>query len=152
MKREIRNEIRPEIARRSRPTSSRTRKRSNEQCRQLFERTCSDGLAQDGILHRSASQQIVDVDGTSARWMLDSLGFSLTADGAGLAGKVMLEQLSQFEGRQLATFGTIGIPLMQGIIHASKGRYRGLLVRKEVKTYGARRRIEGRNRPARNRW
>lgn len=75
--------------------------------------------------------------------MLNSLGFSLTADGAQLAAKVMLEKLARFEGRQLATFGTIGIPLMQAIILASGGKYRGLLVRKEVKSYGARRRIEG---------
>ncbi len=100
-------------------------------------------VVQDGVLHRSASQTIVDVDGTSARWMLDSLGFSLTADGAHLAARVMLEELAHFEGRQLATYGTIGIPLMQAIILASKGKYRGLLVRKELKTYGARRRIEG---------
>ncbi len=100
-------------------------------------------VAQDGILHRSAAQPIVDVDGKSARWMLNSLGFSMTAGGAALAGQVMLEQLAKFESRQLATYGTIGIPLMQAIILASKGKYRGLLVRKEVKTYGSRRRIEG---------
>ena len=64
------------------------------------------------------------LDGGSARWMLYSLGFSLTGAGAQLAARAMLERLEGFEGRQLATYGTTGIPLMQSIILASGGRYR----------------------------
>src|SRR5271156_2251615 len=101
-------------------------------------------LLRDGVLHRSPTQQIVDVDGQSARWMLDSLGVSLTSGGAELAAQGLLKLLGRFEGRQLATYGAIGIPLLQAVVVASKGKYRGLLVRKEGKTYGARRRIEGR--------
>ncbi len=100
-------------------------------------------LLRDGVLRRSETQPIIDLDGQSARWMLDSLGVSLTRAGARLAARRLLKLLDRFEGRQLATFGTIGIPLLQAVVLESGGRYRGLLVRKELKTYGSRRRIEG---------
>jgi orotate phosphoribosyltransferase/AMMECR1 domain-containing protein len=101
-------------------------------------------VVHQGILHRSETQKIVDLDGGSARWVLDSLGFSMTGDGAQLAARALLERLDAFEGRQLATYGTTAIPLMQAVILASGGRYRGLLVRKDIKPYGAQRRIDGR--------
>ncbi len=100
-------------------------------------------LLQSGILHRSATQPVRSRDGTSARWMLNSLGVTLGTRGAELAGRCILELLKHFDGRQLATYGLIGVPILQSCILQSGGRYRGLLVRKEAKTYGASRLIEG---------
>jgi orotate phosphoribosyltransferase/AMMECR1 domain-containing protein len=97
----------------------------------------------DGLLYRSASQPIVLYDGSQARWMLDSLGVSMSTQGAELAAACLLDKLALFEGRQLATYGTIGIPLMQSCITASKGKYWGLLVRKERKKHGSLKLIEG---------
>jgi orotate phosphoribosyltransferase len=100
-------------------------------------------LLRDGILHRSPTQPVVSRDGIKARWMLNSLGVTLSSRGAELAGRCLLELLKNFDGRQLATFGLIGVPIFQSCILQSGGRYRGLLVRREAKKYGAMRVIEG---------
>jgi orotate phosphoribosyltransferase len=97
----------------------------------------------DGLLFKSASQPIVLSDGRDARWMLDSLAVSMSPRGAELSAACLLDKLSRFEGRQLATYGTIGIPLMQSCIAASKGRHWGLIVRKERKQHGSLKLIEG---------
>src|SRR5437773_867010 len=86
-------------------------------------------LLRDGILREGAEQKIYSRDGTTAPWMLDSLGFSLSARGAELAARCLLEKLESFEGTQLATYGVTGIPLMQAIVMLSGGRYRGIVVR-----------------------
>ena len=100
-------------------------------------------LLKDGILHRSPTQPVSSRDGKSGRWLLNTLALTLTTRGAELAGRCLLELLSHFDGHQLATYGLIGIPILQSCILQSGGRYRGLLVRKEPKTYGASRIIEG---------
>ncbi len=101
-------------------------------------------LVERAILRRSAEQPVVSPDGRSARWMLDSLGISMSAAGSELAARCLLDALSGFEGRQLATYGTTGIPLMQACISHAGGRYHGLLIRKERKPYGSLKLIEGR--------
>jgi orotate phosphoribosyltransferase/AMMECR1 domain-containing protein len=100
-------------------------------------------LLRDGILHRSPTQPVLSRDGSSARWMLDSLAVSMRPRGAKLAGRCLLALLEKFEGRQLATYGLTGVPLMQSVILQSHGRYHGLIVRKEKKAHGSLRRIEG---------
>jgi len=105
-------------------------------------------LLGDGILRESATQPVLSRDGTSAPWMLDSLGVTLSSRGAELAGRCLLHLLQNFEGRQLATFGTTGIPILQSCVLLSQGKYRGLLVRKERKAHGSRKLIEGKLNPA----
>ncbi len=61
-------------------------------------------------------------DGSSARWMLDSLAVTLRARGAELAGQLMLEKLRSFDGRQLATYGLTAVPILQSIVLQS-GRW-----------------------------
>jgi orotate phosphoribosyltransferase/AMMECR1 domain-containing protein len=100
-------------------------------------------LLQSGILYRSATQPVLSRDGTSARWMLDSLSVTLTPRGAELAGRALLELLKRFDGRQLATYGLTAIPILESCILQSGGRYRGLLVRKERKQHGSLKLIEG---------
>lgn len=100
-------------------------------------------LRRDAILHRSSIQPVLSRDGTSARWMLDSLAVTLSPRGGELAGRCLLELLQRFDGRQIATYGLTAVPLLQACILQSGGRYRGLLVRKERKEHGSLKLIEG---------
>src|SRR3954470_20849358 len=100
-------------------------------------------LRRDAILHRSDDQPVLARDGSSARWMLDSLAVTLTPRGAELAARCLLRTLARFEGRQLATLGLTGVPLVQGCVLLGDGRYSGVLVRKERKAHGSRKVIEG---------
>src|SRR5215213_9991354 len=99
-------------------------------------------LRGQGILYRSATQPVLSRDGTSARWMLDSLAVTLSPRGAELAGRCVLELLKRFDGRQIATYGLTGVPILQSCI-LQDDRYRGLLVRKERKQHGSLKLIEG---------
>jgi len=100
-------------------------------------------LLEKGILHSSPTQPLRSPDGRSGRWMLNSLAFTLAQSGAELAARCLLPLLERFDGRQLATYGLIGVPILQSCILQSGGRYHGLLVRKEAKAHGAMRVIEG---------
>jgi orotate phosphoribosyltransferase/AMMECR1 domain-containing protein len=101
-------------------------------------------LLDRGILRRSEAQPVLSRDGTSARWMLDSLAVTLTPRGAELAGRMILERLQRFDGRQLATYGVTAVPILQSAVLQAVGRYHGLLVRNERKPYGSQKLIEGR--------
>jgi len=103
-----------------------------------------DLLLQDGILRRGETQPVCSRDGTSARWMLDSLPVTLTPRGAHLAGRLLLDKLKQFDGRQLATYGLTAVPILQSAILQSGGEYHGLLVRRDRKPHGSQKLIEGR--------
>jgi orotate phosphoribosyltransferase/AMMECR1 domain-containing protein len=100
-------------------------------------------LRRRGILHRSPTQPVLSRDGTSARWMLDSLAVTLSPRGAELAGRCMLELLKRFDGRQIATYGLTAVPILQSCILQSGDRYRGLLIRRERKQHGSLKLIEG---------
>jgi orotate phosphoribosyltransferase/AMMECR1 domain-containing protein len=102
-----------------------------------------DLLLEQGILHRSETQPVLSRDGASARWMLDSLAVTLRPRGAELAGKLMLEKLRNFDGRQLATFGLTAVPILQSIVLQSGAGHWGLLVRREPKSHGSKKLIEG---------
>jgi orotate phosphoribosyltransferase/AMMECR1 domain-containing protein len=101
-----------------------------------------DLLLRRGILHRSETQPVLSRDGTSARWMLDSLAVTLSPRGAALAGQCVLELLARFDGRQIATYGLTAVPILQSCL-LQDGRYNGLLVRKERKAHGSRKLVEG---------
>jgi orotate phosphoribosyltransferase len=100
-------------------------------------------LRRGGILHRTPTQPVLSRDGSSHRWMLDSLSVTLTPRGAELAGRCVLELLKRFDGRQLATYGLTAVPILQSCLLQSGGRLRGLLVRKERKQHGSLKLIEG---------
>ena len=101
-----------------------------------------DLLRRRGILYRSETQPVLSRDGTSARWMLDSLSVTLSPRGAELAGQCVLELLKRFDGKQIATYGLTGVPILQSCV-LQDNRYRGLLVRKERKQHGSCKLIEG---------
>src|SRR5262249_9808396 len=100
-------------------------------------------LRRDGILYASETQKVLSRDGTSARWMLDSQRVSLTPRGAELAGRCLAALLRRFDGRQVATYGVTGIPLLAACLREAGGRYHGLVVRKERKKHGSLKLIEG---------
>ena len=100
-------------------------------------------LLRQGILYRTPTQPVLSRDGTSARWMLDSLSVTLSPRGAELAGRCLLELLKNFDGRQIATYGLTAAPILESCILQSGGHYRGLLVRKERKKHGSLKLIEG---------
>jgi len=99
-------------------------------------------LQRGAILYRTESQPVLSRDGTSARWMLDSLAVTLSPHGAQLAGRCILELLKRFDGRQIATYGLTGVPILQSCL-LQDDRYRGLLIRKERKQHGSCKLIEG---------
>lgn len=99
-------------------------------------------LRRSAILYRSETQPVLSRDGTSARWMLDSLSVTLSPRGAQLAGACILELLKRFDGRQIATYGLTGVPILQSCV-LQDSRYRGLLIRKERKQHGSLKLIEG---------
>lgn len=100
-------------------------------------------MRKEAILYESPSQPILSRDGSTARWMLNTPQVTLTARGAELAGRCMLELLKRFEGRQLATLGLTALPILNSCVMQSGGRYHGLLVRKERKQHGSLKLIEG---------
>jgi orotate phosphoribosyltransferase/AMMECR1 domain-containing protein len=100
-------------------------------------------LLRDAILWRSATQPVLSRDGTPARWMLDSLSVTLTGRGSTVAARCVLDLLRHFEGRQLATYGLTGVPLLQACVLNGEGRYHGIIVRKEAKPYGSLKVLEG---------
>src|ERR1044071_912976 len=102
-----------------------------------------DMLRTRGILYQSPAQPILSRDGTSSRWMLNSLAVTLSPRGAELAGHCLLKLLERFDGRQIATYGLTGVPILQSCLLQSNGRYHGLLVRKERKQHGSLKLIEG---------
>lgn len=110
---------------------------------ELLELLLREGIRRESSEPREAS---AGEDGGSP-WKLDSLGVTLSSRGAELAGRCLLQVLEKFEGRQLATFGATGIPILQSCVLLSKGKYRGLLVRQGPEAGEALHPIEGRMDP-----
>jgi orotate phosphoribosyltransferase len=100
-------------------------------------------MRRHAILYESPTQPILSRDGSTARWMLNSLNVTLTPRGAQLAGRCVLELLKSFEGRQIATLGLTAVPILNSVIMQSGGRYHGLLVRQQRKAHGSLKLIEG---------
>jgi orotate phosphoribosyltransferase len=100
-------------------------------------------MRKNAIIYESPAQPILSRDGSTARWMLDSLQVTLTPRGAELAGRCVLELLKRFEGRQIATLGLTAAPILNSCIMQSGGRYHGLLIRAQRKQHGSLKLIEG---------
>jgi orotate phosphoribosyltransferase/AMMECR1 domain-containing protein len=100
-------------------------------------------MRKEAILYRSDTQPILSRDGSSARWMLNSLQVTMTPRGTELAGRCVLHLLRRFEGRQIATLGLTAVPILNSAIMQSNGDYHGLLIRHERKKHGSLKLIEG---------
>ncbi|MDP1917085.1 MAG: AMMECR1 domain-containing protein [Myxococcales bacterium] len=111
-----------------------------------YERDRKELLAlvlRQGFVRSTPERPLYANGGGPAPWMLDTLQFTLTADGASLAARCLAPLLQSFESRQLATFGTTAVPLLQACVLAGGPSWRGLLIRKERKPHGAFKLVEG---------
>jgi orotate phosphoribosyltransferase/AMMECR1 domain-containing protein len=81
--------------------------------------------------------------------MFYSWGTTLTPDGLRLAACCILDRLKTYESTQLAGHGMTALPLVSACVTLGKGRYTGVAIRKERKTYLSGRRVEGRPDPNR---
>ncbi|MDB5072276.1 MAG: Orotate phosphoribosyltransferase [Candidatus Eremiobacteraeota bacterium] len=76
-------------------------------------------------------------------WYFYGCGLTLRHDGLLLAADALLEELERFGAAQIATYGMGALPLLGAMIARSPRPLTGLFVRKEPKTYGLRRLVEG---------
>ncbi|MEA2721239.1 MAG: hypothetical protein QOJ39_3103 [Candidatus Eremiobacteraeota bacterium] len=76
-------------------------------------------------------------------WYFYGCGLTLRHDGLLLAADALLEELESFESTQIATYGMAALPLLGAMMARSPRPLTGLFVRKEAKTYGLRRLVEG---------
>src|SRR5665213_3003484 len=94
------------------------------------------------FLHADSFAPIPASD-AAAPWYFYGCGLTLQHDGLLLAADVLLEELDRFASVQIATYGLAALPLLGAMIARSPRPLTGLFVRKEAKSYGLRRLVEG---------
>src|SRR5665213_2017061 len=94
------------------------------------------------FLHADSFAPIPASD-AAAPWYFYGCGQTLQHDGLLLAADVLLEELDRFASVQIATYGLAALPLLGAMIARSPRPLTGLFVRKEAKSYGLRRLVEG---------
>ena len=106
-------------------------------------------VKRQGVLFPGEGQPLPEVNGLPSACLFYTWHVTLTGQGLTLAGRCLLDRLGTFEGRQLATYGQAGMPLLAACLALGGGHYTGLFVRRERKSYGSLRRVEGRLDPRR---
>ena len=106
-------------------------------------------LRSRAILRAAPGEPIVDRTGASAPWMFYSWNVSLTAEGAQLAARCLLDRLEDFGVTQLATYGSTGVPLLSACVLLGDGRYTGVCVRPAPKGGRGGRQVDGPADPSR---
>ncbi len=100
-------------------------------------------LREGAFLESSSSENLRRRNGSPVPWVFYGPAVSLTHEGSTLIASAFLDQLRSFQSTQLATYGTSAISILASIVSLGKGRYSGLTIRRETKSYGACRRIDG---------
>ncbi len=100
-------------------------------------------LMERGFLHTSDGHDLRTRSGAPMPWILYSPAVTLTPEGLTASASVILDRLRGFRSTQLATYGLSALPLLGACVAMAGGRYKGLIIRREVKPYGAGRRIDG---------
>jgi orotate phosphoribosyltransferase len=125
------------------PISSSARKKSNGDTQELNSaRTLRQLLLQRCFLTIDSLKPIPVNDAATA-WLFYGCGLTLARDGLTVAADVLLSELARFRSTQIATYGLSALPLLGAMILRSSAPLRGLFVRKQAKTYGTRRLVEG---------
>jgi orotate phosphoribosyltransferase/AMMECR1 domain-containing protein len=106
-------------------------------------------LRNDGVLWSTPEHPVLHRNGATAPWMFYSWNVTMTCEGLQVAADALLERLASFESTQLAGHGVTSLPLVSACVALSNGRYSGLAIRKERKTYLSGRQIEGPGDPRR---
>ena len=99
-------------------------------------------LLQRCFLDADALEPIAATDAATP-WYFYGCGLTLHDAGIRLAADALLEELAHFRSTQIATYGMSALPLLGAMIARSPRPLTGLFVRKEAKTYGLRRLVEG---------
>jgi AMMECR1 domain-containing protein len=108
-------------------------------------------LVERGFVSTGDGRALFDRAGALVPWMYYGGEVNLTFQGVTLMAAVVLERLKTFSSTQLTTYGVSAIPILTACLTEGAGRYTGLVVRKEPKSYGEGRKIDGpidRARPA----
>jgi orotate phosphoribosyltransferase/AMMECR1 domain-containing protein len=100
-------------------------------------------MRQGAIVRAAPGITITHPAGRQLPWTFYGWEVLLTSRGASLAAACVLDALRGFESTQLASHGYAGLPIIAACVAASDGRYTGLAVRHERKSYGLRRLVEG---------
>ncbi len=112
--------------------------------RLLRERRTLLSLIVDQAFVRSTTERPLYANGGGpAPWMLDTLRLTLVPEHARLAARCLRPLLESFSSRQLATYGSTALPLLQACTLELGSPARGLLIRKERKPHGAFKLVEG---------
>src|SRR5205085_13018 len=85
-------------------------------------------LAQHAFLDAAPDQPLRSRDGSPGATIFYSWQVTLTAEGATLAARCLLERLQGFESTQLATLGATAVPLLTACILLGAPRYTGLFL------------------------
>ena len=100
-------------------------------------------LIDQAFVHSREGRALRDRSGAPVPWLYYGGEINLTYEGAGLAAAAIRERLSPFSATQLATYGMSAVPLLATCIAQAEGSCTGLVIRKEPKTHGVARRIDG---------
>lgn len=100
-------------------------------------------LKSRAFLEASSGENLRRKNGAPVSWIFYGPAASLTHEGSTLIASAFLDRLRSFKSTQLATYGTSAISILASLIALGEGRYTGLTIRREAKSYGACRRIDG---------
>lgn len=106
-------------------------------------RTLLSLLVRDAFVRSTPERPLYANGGGPAPWMLDTLRLTLVPEHARLAARCLRPLLESFGSRQLATYGSTALPLLQSCLLELGGEARGVLIRKERKRHGAFKLVEG---------
>lgn len=98
-------------------------------------------LMEQAFIRSREGEPLRDRRGLPTPWLFYGGEVTLSWRGLDLGASVLLDRLSSFSSTQIATYGISAIPLLAACV--ARGRYSGLVVRRERKAYGAARKIDG---------
>jgi orotate phosphoribosyltransferase len=100
-------------------------------------------LTRQGFIESRQDGPLLDRRGSRLPWIYYGGEITLTRQGLELMSAALLDRLSTFESRQIATYGISAISLLSACILRAPYELSGLVVRRERKPYGAARQIDG---------
>ena len=100
-------------------------------------------LKNEAFLEHSPGTPVLDQFGRAVQWMFYSWPVTLSARGAHLAGRCLLEKLQSFDSVQLACYGYTAMPLLSACVLLEAVATAPWCIREERKAHGSVRQIEG---------
>jgi orotate phosphoribosyltransferase len=100
-------------------------------------------LIERAIVYSRVGRQLYDRCGAPVPWLYYGGEVNLSWRGMDLTTRILMQRLSSFSSTQIATYGMSAISLLAACVVSGQGHYSGLVIRKEQKPYGVRRKIDG---------